>query len=56
MKKKQTHDIVAIALAYARCECGWQWKKQTSMKGLTDEELALETGLEFTRHKNSMEK
>ena len=55
MKKKQSHDVVSIALAYARCECGWEYRRSRSMKGLSDEELALETGLEFTRHKQAME-
>jgi hypothetical protein len=48
----QTHGIVAIALAYVRCVCGWEFRPK-KLKGKSDEDLTLEVGGEFEKHKKS---
>lgn len=53
---KEIHEVESVALAYIRCSCGWEYRKQSSLKGKTDEELALETGLIFTEHKRLKDK
>ncbi len=49
-KKKGQHVVMAAALAYIRCSCGWE-NKIEKLKGKTDEDLSLESGMAFTRHK-----
>lgn len=43
------HILAAIALAYARCKCGWSYRIE-NLKGKTDEDLAIETGSAFNNH------
>lgn len=49
-EKNEVHQVVSVALAYIRCSCGWEWRKNNSMKNLTDEDLALETGMALVEH------
>lgn len=51
---KQEHEIVSVALAYARCSCGWVHRQET-LRGKTDEDLAIETGQAFVEHKKAKE-
>jgi hypothetical protein len=44
------HELASIALAYARCKCGW-FHRAENLKGETDEDLAIETGYAFERHR-----
>lgn len=55
MKKRVEHELKSIALARAKCSCGWTYKVE-KLKGKTDEDLAIETGTAFTSHKKSKEK
>lgn len=48
------HQVTMAALAYIRCQCGWFFKNE-KLRHKTDEDLALECGMEFTRHQNGME-
>lgn len=48
------HEVAMAALACIRCTCGWQFKIE-NLKLKTDSDLALECGLEFTKHKKSKE-
>lgn len=55
MTKRVKHEIVAVALIYARCSCGWEFRIE-KLKGKSDEDLALETGYAYTSHQASKEK
>lgn len=52
MKKK--HEIVAVALAYARCSCGWEHRLD-KLRGKADEDLAIEVGQAFVDHQQNPE-
>lgn len=57
MAKKESpkeHQVAMAALARIRCTCGWVFENHF-LRGKTDEDLALECGSEFIRHKESME-
>lgn len=49
-KYRDAHVIVMAALAYIRCECGWQFKLE-HLRGKTDEDLMIETMGTFEKHK-----
>jgi hypothetical protein len=55
MAKRRKHEIVAAALAYARCSCGWEYRNFGGTKGKSDEDLAIETGQAFVDHQTSPE-
>lgn len=48
----QIHEIERIALAYVKCVCGWHFRLE-ELRGKTDEDLALETGGRFEKHKRN---
>ena len=48
------HELEGIALATARCRCGWKFYME-NLKGKTDEELAATTYAEWEAHKKAME-
>ena len=52
--KKKRHELAAIALIYARCECGWFYRAE-KLRGKSDEDLAVETGFAFTEHQDAMQ-
>lgn len=54
-KEKQKHEVAMAALARIRCVCGWTYAID-NLKNKTDADLALQCGLEFTRHKKAMER
>lgn len=54
MMRKVKHEIVAVALAYARCSCGWEVRIE-KMRGKSDEDLAIETGEKFVEHQQEQE-
>lgn len=48
----EKHQVEMAALACIRCSCGWNYRVEV-LRGKTDSDLALECGLEFTRHQKS---
>ncbi len=53
--RRVIHEAAAAALAYIRCSCGWEHRIE-KLRGKSDEDLAIECGLAFDRHKEKMEK
>lgn len=56
-RKKESweeHQVEMAALACIRCSCGWVHQIE-NLKGKSDSDLALECGLQFTRHKKDKE-
>jgi hypothetical protein len=48
----QIHEIEKIALAYVKCVCGWSYRIE-ALRGKTDEDLSIECGRSFEKHKKS---
>ncbi len=53
MTQKQGHELAAITLVYARCQCGWE-SRCHFLKGKSDEDLAAETMGVFEEHQKEM--
>ncbi len=49
------HELAAITLVSARCACGWKYRREDSLKGVTDEDLSLDTHGIFLAHKHEAE-
>jgi hypothetical protein len=49
-----THEVAAVALAYVRCACSWNWQNHL-LKGKSDEDLAAETMAAFEEHRTGMD-
>lgn len=43
-------ELKSITLVSARCACGWKYRREESLKGITDEELATDTHGIFEAH------
>ncbi len=49
------HEVVAIALGFCRCRCGWQYRVE-KFKAKSDEDLSIEVGSELQFHLREMER
>lgn len=56
-KEKERHEVAMAALACIRCTCGWESKieklRSASGSWKSDEDLCIESGQAFERHKKS---